>query len=216
MLTGNFNMEKNNLYFIISLIFLSLICSYSSIFEKANAQTSQLNSITNDENMTKSVDIIPSFSTNGTISTLFYIVVNNTLLDSSDNRISISNITHGLNLAAKSIGDGNWTLDVNKGKVERFNANLSFINADGTQYHTHNLNNFTSNEIPQISSSPENTTSIKGKIDVGLNGETAWKQVNTTIIISKNKAITIVLDDKSTDNHFVQQPIYGKVKSFIG
>lgn len=55
---------------------------------------------------------------------------------------------------------------------------------------------------------------IKGKIDVGLNGETAWKGVDATIIIAKGKAITVILDDKDTDNHFKEQLIYGIVKSF--
>ena len=184
--------------------------------EIAISQTSQINLNMTQANTTDSINKTQSFSTQGTISTLSYIIINNTLLDPSDQGISISNITHGLNLAAKSIGDGNWTLDVRNGEIEQFAANLSFINADGTQYHTHSLDNFTSNEIPQVVLTPENTTTIKGKIDVGLNGITAWKQVDTTIIISKNKSITIVLDDKDTDNHFVQQPIYGKVKSFMG
>ncbi len=42
-----------------------------------------------------------------------------------------------------------------------------------------------------------------------------WKGVDTSIIIPKGKAITIILDDKETDNHFKGQYIYGTVKSFI-
>ena len=101
------------------------------------------------------------------------------------------------------------------GRVKQFNAKIDVVNADGTNAHTHALGNFTSNGNPQVILSPDNITTIKGKLDVALNGQTAWKNVDSTTIISKDKAIQILLNDKETENHFVQQPIYGRVTSFI-
>jgi hypothetical protein len=171
-----------------------------------------------------------SFTAKGTINTLFFIIVNNTLLkppsenisvftantsspDELNEGISISNVSNALNLADKSIADGNWTIAVENGKPVEFTANISSIQADGTVYHTHELANLTSDS--KITLRPDNSTDIKGKIDVGLNGETAWKGVDATINIAKGKAITVILDDNDTENHFKEQFIYGRVNSFV-
>lgn len=207
-------MDSKRQFVVYILLSISFVIISSSVpIAEVKAQTAQLNT-TVQGNIPNSADETSSFSSKGTISTLWYIVVNNTLVDPEGQTVSSSNITKGLEAAAKSIGDGNWSIDVDQGRVKQFDVKIDVINADGTLYHTHTLNNFTSNEESQVSLSADNTTTaIKGKVDVGINGETAWKQVDTTIILSKNKAITIVLDDKQTDNHFRQQPIYGTVVS---
>jgi hypothetical protein len=210
------NSEREIVIYI--LLSLSFVITFSSVpIAEVKAQTMQMDNATVQENIPNSMNATSSFSSKGTISTLWYIVVNNTLVDPEGNTISSSNITNELQAAAKSIGDGDWSIDVEQGRVRQFDVKIDVINADGTLFHNHTLNNFTSNEEPQISLSPDNTTiTIKGKVDVGINEETAWKQVDTTTTLSKNKAITIVLDDKQTDNHFRQQPIYGRVISFVG
>jgi hypothetical protein len=201
-------MKKISLAILLSIFSLTLIIGYSISFEKASAEISKSTS----NNITNKVS---NFYAKGTINTVIYLVINNTLNDPSNKVISLSNITNGLNLAAKSLIDGNWTLNVNNGKVNAFTANLSSINADASNYHTHQLGNFTSTGNPEVSMEPNNITKIKGKMDVGLNGETAWKQVNSDIELFKNKTITITLDDKDTEDHFANQLIYGKIKSFL-
>jgi hypothetical protein len=200
-------MIKTYLAILFGMISLSFVITYTTTLDKAYAQTIQPNSM-------NATNKIPSFSIKGTINTVIYLVINNTLTDPHDKAVSLSNVTGGLTSAAKSLIDGNWTLDVNNGKVKEFGANLSSINADASNYHTHTLGNFTSDVNPQISIDPNNTTKIKGKIDVGLNGETAWKQVSSDITLFKNKTITIALDDEDTEDHFAQQQIYGKIKSW--
>ena len=201
-------MKKIFILILFSMLSLSIVISYNTIFEKVFAETSQ-SDITNTTNK------IPDFSAKGTIDSVIYLVLNNTLTDPQDKVISLSNVTNGLNSSAKSLIDGNWTLDINKGQVKEFSANLSSINADASNYHTHILGNFTSNVNSQITTDPNNIINIKGKMDVGLNGETVWKQVNSNIHLYKNKTITITLDNKDTEDHFAQQQIYGKVKSFV-
>jgi hypothetical protein len=199
---------------IAAFVILILISNTGYALGQLNEKTMKMNSTIVQENKSKTVNGTQnSFTAKGTINTLFYIILNNTLLSPNDEGISISNLSNALNIAAKSIVGGNWTLIVENGKPVRFTVNASSINADGTQYHTHELSNLTSDS--DVILRADNTTEIKGKIDVGLNGETAWKGVDTTIIISKGKAITIILDDKDTQNHFKEQLIYGTVKSFV-
>jgi hypothetical protein len=49
-------------------------------------------------------------------------------------------------------------------------------------------------------------------LDVGTNGKKAWNDVHTTVVISKGRTITISLEDKDTQRHFIGQQIYGIVK----
>jgi hypothetical protein len=209
-------MKPRSFAIIISLSVLLMVTIYSSVFENVIAQTAKINSSISQGNKTNILDKTPSFSARGAINTVIYLVINNTLTDPQDKAVSLSNLTGGLDSAAKSLIDGNWTLNVNNGKVQEFNANLSSINADASNYHTHILGNFTSDVNPQVAIDPNSIIKIKGKIDVGLNGETVWKQVNSDISLFKNKTITITLDDKDTEDHFAQQHIYGKIKSFVG
>lgn len=44
------------------------------------------------------------------------------------------------------------------------------------------------------------------------NGKSAWNDVPTTISISKERTISIVIADNGTQRHFMGQPIYGIVK----
>ena len=200
-------MRKTFLAILFGMLSFTIIINYTATSEKAYAQNSQSNS----SNM---VYNIPDFSTKGTVDTMIFLIINNTLLDPQDKSVLLYNITEGLASGAKSLIDGNWTLDVKNGTVEEFDANLSSINADASNYHTHSLSNFTSNANPEISITPNGTINIKGQIDVGLNGETVWKKVKSDFTLYDNKTIMITLDDSDTDNHFAHQQIYGKVKSW--
>ncbi len=201
-------MKKISLAILFGVLSITFIISYSTLFEKTSAETTS-------SKFANTTNNIHDFSAKGTINTVIYLVINNTFTDPQDKAVSLSNITGALNSSAKSLIEGNWTLDVSNRKVKEFTANLSSINADASNYHTHTLGNFTSTLNPQISKDPNNIINFTGKIDVALNGETAWKQVNSNIDLFKNKTITITLDDIDTEDHFAQQQIYGKVKSFV-
>lgn len=175
-----------------------------------------------------------TFNASGTIDTLFYIIQNNSFVNNYSNSTSKNmnmknmnmpmnnsmlngsknfNITNALNSSLKSIVDGNWNLSSIGGKVSRFVVNFSSVNADGTLPHTHQIINFKQSNSSKAILSPDLDSRINGKSDVGINGDVAWKNVDTSILISKGKAITIQLDDNQTENHFKGQPIYGTVKS---
>jgi hypothetical protein len=49
-------------------------------------------------------------------------------------------------------------------------------------------------------------------LNVGTAGNNAWNNVNTTVVISNGRTISISLDDDDTQSHFMDQQIYGIVK----
>ncbi|HEX6029277.1 MAG TPA: hypothetical protein VFY64_09580 [Nitrososphaeraceae archaeon] len=49
-------------------------------------------------------------------------------------------------------------------------------------------------------------------MNVGTGGNNEWNNVNTTIVISNGRTISISLDDNDTQRHFMDQQIYGIVK----
>lgn len=216
---------------IFGFSFLLLQLSCGDVLSQSN--NSMTNSTMDSDSLLLNLNSTDSKSidANGSISTLFFIIVNNTLMKppvgddaatfnktqyvdntTMDNGIPLTNLTGALNAADKSIIDGNWTISISNDTVTDFNVNLNSINADGTLFHTHALTNLKDYNLIFY---PQDTFKIFGKVDVALNGEIAWKNVDAIILISKGKALTISLDDKATENHFKQQNIYGVVKSFI-
>jgi hypothetical protein len=53
------------------------------------------------------------------------------------------------------------------------------------------------NNVP-IRLTPDRCVSTSGILDVGTNGKKAWNEVNTSVVISKGRTITITLADKDT------------------
>lgn len=116
----------------------------------------------------------------------------------------------------KFILSGDWSMDVNQGKLTNFNANFYTgpVNG-GTSNHTHQLSNFRVSDSSNNSSiqlTPDKSVSITGIVDVGTNGKKAWNDVNATVVISKGRTIAISLADEDTQSHFMGQQIYGIVK----
>ena len=116
----------------------------------------------------------------------------------------------------KFILSGDWSMDVNQGKLTNFNANFYTgpVNG-GTSNHTHQLSNFRvsgSSNNSSIQLTPDKSVSISGIVDVGTNGKKAWNDVNATVVISKGRTIAISLADEDTQSHFMGQQIYGIVK----
>jgi hypothetical protein len=115
----------------------------------------------------------------------------------------------------KFILSGDWSMDVNQGKLTNFNANFYTgpVNG-GTSNHTHQLSNFrvSGSNNSSIQLTPDKSVSISGLVDVGTNGKKAWNDVNATVVISKSRTIAISLADEDTQSHFMGQQIYGIVK----
>lgn len=114
----------------------------------------------------------------------------------------------------KFILSGDWSMNVDKGKLTDFAANFYTGPANGgTSNHTHQISNFrVDNNSPIIQLSPTKSLSISGISDVGTNGKKAWNNVHTTIVISNGRTIAISLADKDTQAHFMGQQIYGIAK----
>ena len=119
----------------------------------------------------------------------------------------------------KFILSGDWSMNVDKGKLASFTANFYTGPANGgVSNHTHQISNFrvdnnnNNNNTPIIQLSPTKSVSISGTSDVGTNGKKAWNNVHTTIVISNGRTIAISLEDKDTQAHFMGQQIYGIVK----
>ncbi|MFL6471679.1 MAG: hypothetical protein ACJ71H_12615 [Nitrososphaeraceae archaeon] len=117
----------------------------------------------------------------------------------------------------KFILSGDWSMNVDKGKLASFTANFYTGPANGgTSNHTHQISNFrvdnNNNNTPIIQLSPTKSISISGISDVGTNGKKAWNNVHTAIVISNGRTIAISLEDKDTQAHFMGQQIYGIVK----
>jgi hypothetical protein len=113
----------------------------------------------------------------------------------------------------KWIATGNWSMDVNNGKVTSFITNMLWYNDNGTATHTHEIQNFKSTEGKMLTVQPDNSLFLKGLVDVGTNQRMVWKNVHSTIDIKGGKTIVISLDHKQTNNHFAKQSIYGVVTS---
>jgi flagellar assembly factor FliW len=115
----------------------------------------------------------------------------------------------------KFILSGDWSMNVDKGKLASFAANFYTgpVNG-GTSNHTHQISNFRvdNNNNNPIQLSPTKSVSISGISDIGTNDKKAWNNVHTTIVISNGRTIAISLADKDTQSHFMGQQIHGIVK----
>src|SRR5919202_1555118 len=158
----------------------------------AQGATSSANSTTTNAN---------TFSMNGAISSLVL-------------GMSPKTKTVDMTTVQKFILSGDWSMNVDKGKLTDFTANFYTGPANGgTSNHTHQISNFrVDNNSLIIQLSPAKSLSISGISDVGTNGKKAWNNVHTTIVISNGRTIAISLADKDTQAHFMGQQIYGIVK----
>jgi hypothetical protein len=172
--------------FIIATAFLVIQSLHNELTKTALGQTTT----------TKSIN---TFGMNGAISSL--------VLGMSANTKAID-----MTAVQKFILSGDWSMNLDKGKLISFAANFYTgpVNG-GTSNHTHQLSNFRVNNGNNVLT-PDKTISISGILDVGTNGKKAWNDVHATVVISKGRTITISLADKDTQSHFMGQQIYGIVK----
>lgn len=108
---------------------------------------------------------------------------------------------------------GNWTFRVDQEHLKDFKAKFTMFRINGTERHVYELYNFRPNLKSFIDMSSQGNI-INGIIDMKLNGESLWKDINCTLVISKDSIIKILLNSRSTENKFNNQPIYGIIESF--
>ena len=187
-------MNKNTRYAKIGLLTIGIMIA--AAFLVMESSHNQLIKTALGQTTTKPTD---TFSMNGAISSL--------VLGMPPNTKAIDMVT-----VQKFILSGDWSMKVDKGKLTSFAANFYTgpVNG-GTSNHTHQLSNFRVNNGNYVLT-PDKSISISGILDVGTNGKKAWKDVHTTVVISKGRTITISLEDKDTQRHFMGQQIYGIVK----
>lgn len=173
--------------------------SLLAIFVSITALSNQDTSITALSQVSTSAASSATFDMDGVISSLILGVPANTK-------------TIDLTTVQKFILSGDWSMSVDQGKLTNFNANFYTGPVNGANNHTHQLSNFRVNNNSPIQLRPDNSLSISGILDVGTAGNNAWNNVNTTIVISSGRTISISLDDNDTQRHFMDQQIYGIVK----
>ena len=174
---------------------ISLLTTLLSI----TAVSNQATSITASSQTSTSTASSVTFDMHGVISSLILGVSANTK-------------TIDLTTVQKFILSGDWSMSVDQGKLTNFNANFYTGPVNGANNHTHQLSNFRVNNNSPIQLSPDNSLSISGILNVGTAGNNAWNNVNTTVVISNGRTISISLDDDDTQRHFMDQQIYGIVK----
>ena len=173
---------------------ISLLTTLLSI----TALSNQATSITASSQTSTSTASSVTFDMDGVISSLILGVSANTK-------------TIDLTTVQKFILSGDWSMSVDQGKLTNFNANFYTGPVNGANNHTHQLSNFRVNNNSPIQLSSDNSLSISGILNVGTAGNNAWNDVNTTVVISNGRTISISLDDSDTQRHFMDQQIYGIV-----
>ena len=123
-----------------------------------------------------------------------------------------STSTVNMSSVEKFILSGNWKLVTDKGKITNFTSEFYTGPVNGASNHTHQLTNLRIQDDKPVQLSDDGNVQISGLSDVKTNGKVAWKDVPTTISISKARTISINIADNVTQRHFMGQPIYGIVK----
>ena len=206
-------MKRTNktIYIITAIALLLLLSSIVSIgFESTFAQKNTENTSSISNTATSSTSNASStFSASGKISSLIF-VIGGKPSNTSTNASSVLN-----NTTNKFILSGNWSLDADNGVVTQFKGDFIKVLENGTRWHTHDITNFkpAGDNKTKVQLTPDHSIPISGNADVKLNNTLPWKNVNTNIIISKGKTITIKLDNQATSNHFLGQSINGIVES---
>jgi hypothetical protein len=190
--------EREIAGFVIIIVAFLIMSSFQNqiTFKTALAQTTTTTPKSTTDN---------TFSMNGDISSLVL-------------GMSPRSKTVDMTTVQKFILSGDWSMSIDKGKLASFAANFYTGPANGgTSNHTHQITNFrvnnnNSDNTPIIQLSPGKSVSISGISDVGTNGNKAWNNIHTTIVISNGRTIAISLADKDTQGYFMGQQIYGIVK----
>jgi hypothetical protein len=198
--------EMTNVRVIVTTTLVSIVITaflvMASLQDQITTKTALAQTATTTATTTPKSSTTNTFSMNGAISSLVL-------------GMSPKTKTVDMTTVQKFILSGDWSMNVDKGKLTGFAASFYTGPANGgTSNHTHQISNFRvdNNNSPIIQLSPTKSVSISGISDVGTNGKKAWNNVHTILVISNGRTIAISLADKDTQSHFMGQQIYGIVK----
>jgi hypothetical protein len=198
--------EMTNVRVIVTTTLVSIVITaflvMASLQDQITTKTALAQTATTTATTTPKSSTTNTFDMNGAISSLVL-------------GMSPKTKTVDMTTVQKFILSGDWSMNVDKGKLTGFAASFYTGPANGgTSNHTHQISNFRvdNNNSPIIQLSPTKSVSISGISDVGTNGKKAWNNVHTILVISNGRTIAISLADKDTQSHFMGQQIYGIVK----
>ena len=105
---------------------------------------------------------------------------------------------------------GNWNMDVNKGRVTNFTADMQVELYDGSNPHSHQFMNFrqAANEVFELDA--DNSGEISGTMDLGLNNNIVHRNVGTNITIDRGVVMSVMPDIVDIG---IQPTIYGLIES---
>lgn len=99
-------------------------------------------------------------------------------------------------------GQGNGTLG-----GESFNAQFEMVRLNGSAGHTHTITNFVASNSSQVNNS---TMTFNGTATASMR-EGPVTDIPSSITITGDKVISILLDPSKISNHYGNTPIYGLV-----
>jgi len=196
------------IFITISIVGISLTIDKININQVSAQTNDNINSNMTNTPTTGSENAQDTFNMNGAISSLIFVP-----------HTSTNNNSTNLNVpdAKKFILSGDWSLAANSGKITKLYVNFTKVLADGTRWHTHEFINFKTNNDESKGLLDQNRNlSVDGIIDVKQNNLIPYNNTDINITISKGDTIKFILDNEDTGNHFLNQPIYGIVKSING
>jgi hypothetical protein len=101
---------------------------------------------------------------------------------------------------------GMWNMDVNRGKVTNFTADMQVDLYDESYPHSHQFMNFKQAGNEEFELDVNNSGEISGTIDLGLNNNIVHRNVSTNIIIDRGVLMSVT--PKVADEG-LQPTIYG-------
>jgi hypothetical protein len=122
---------------------------------------------------------------------------------------------------------GKWRFTEVNGTVKYFKANITMVATNGDDIHNHRiafkaprtgvslLDNSNETTVKHAAALSLGSNNIKfyGLADIITNGVIQWRDVPISVSIFNSKIISIKLDSKRIDNHFLGVPIYGMVNN---
>jgi hypothetical protein len=181
----------------ISLLLINaVIINQEAFTQNTTATSSPLSTATNQSAK-------DTFNAHGTISGI-----------AADTMIG-SNETLGSHSSDLFVLGGNWSLIVKGGNLSDFGADIAMMKFDGTQRHSHVIENMTNatGAVPPVTNEnitlvSENYTAFMGSVDIG-----EWKNVSITGNLNNGNLLILNVDPIKTEHHFKGLPIYGMVTS---
>jgi hypothetical protein len=129
---------------------------------------------------------------------------NPTITNTSMNNNNSTNLNNTLMIVS-----GNWRMNVHNSQVTVFDARLVMINADGTGFHWHLVDNFHSSSHSFFGI--DGNMFLNGSVDFYTDNKEIAKKINISILINNLEALQIILNDKNISSHFYGYPIYGTI-----